>query len=379
MTSERETGAREITRRLRDELARIRTAEAQVEQALQSVRGARRRVEELALSLEMDESRVRELVREEIAAVGAPPARDAEPAAGRAAGPAGLPWRNAPEERSRWSRPAGAGAAAGAAAAGAARHAEASRLAGSGGAAASAGEATADAPGRRERRRLALVAVAAALTVVVVGWLAFRGLRDGVVPGPMVLSDDAGAPAEERGDVAAEGQEEEEGAPPAGEEAGAGPLVTLPPSPEARQQLYDSLFAARSALFAPLLDSVAALTDDRDVEGAVEAWGGDGDLGAKDRDLVQSALVQWILKREIDQRVEVDGELLRNPCRGTSCSALLNMWQMGREAFGFPEMPDDAPTNADLLHTVEAMVVLERMQDLHVGEGVAVGQPRDEG
>ncbi|MBW3534769.1 MAG: hypothetical protein KY453_06050 [Gemmatimonadetes bacterium] len=354
MTIQRDSDNREIARRLRDELARVRTSEAQVEQALQAVRGARRRIEELALSLELEEDRVRTLVRQEMEAVEATGA--AQEAPGRS-GPAGLPWRSPPDGARR--PPSSADT----------RRAPDPTVSAAG-AAASTASTDPDGKALGERRRLALVAVAAAVTVVLVGWLAFQGLRDGVTAPPLLMSDDA--PAEAEAPSARSGEESPtESADPGVDPSVPAVLARLPDAPAAQVQLYDSLFQARSPLFAPLLDSVAAESDARQVTDAVEAWRGDGDLGAKDRDVVQSALVQWILMREIDQRVDVDGELLRNPCRGTSCSALLNIWQMGSEAFGFPEMPDDAPTNTDALRTVEAMLVLERMQDLHVGEGAA--------
>ncbi len=337
MTTEGGVHGPELAQQLRAELARMQRAEDRIEDALLSMRAARRRLEAIAAALERSEARVR-------GALPQAPEQTPDQAPGsRPVGPAGLPWRRGASPG--WPRRDGSGGPP---------NEEATPPAHT---APPATATPAEAERRRQRRRLGLVAIAAAATVAAVGWLAFLGLRGGVVAPPLVVS--GGGPVAPSSPGGAEEAPERTSTPP-------GPLADLPAAPAARRALYDSLAQARSPLFEPLLDSVTATTTHGDVKNAVDAWTSPGEVSAKERDLVEAAMVQWILKREVDQRVELDGELLRNPCRGRSCSALLNLWQMGKDRYNFPPMPDeDATTDTQGLATVQAAVVLHWLQELN--------------
>ena len=51
--------------------------------------------------------------------------------------------------------------------------------------------------------------------------------------------------------------------------------------------------------------------------------------------------------------------MLRNPCRGRSCTALLDLWKSQRQIYGLPAVPADATTDAGALRQAEAAVVLQ--------------------
>ncbi|MSR37163.1 MAG: hypothetical protein EXR95_11080, partial [Gemmatimonadetes bacterium] len=169
------------------------------------------------------------------------------------------------------------------------------------------------------------------------GWLAIRGLGR---QSAATIAADTAAPASPNPAVVAL-----EPAAAAPEPATpAGPLAVLPAEPASRQALYDSLFAARSPVFEQQLAAVGTETSERAVQRAIAAWK-DGQVDAQDADLIHSALLQHVLK-ETDPRIEVDGQVLRNPCRGRSCSALLNVWENQQAKYGLGPVPENAPTDA---------------------------------
>jgi hypothetical protein len=358
----------EMSRRIRDELERIRDAEGRVEDALESVRQARRRVEVIARDLSREELRVRALVRDELrAATGAgtiseaalPPAAELpeveSPRAWRS--DPGVGWARRPVEPEvealplpepiRVNAPVLAPPSLGAT-----RDSDvplpSSRPA---------------EPSLMERRsKLIGIGVAALIAVMLVGWLAIRGFQRDPTPDPAatVVEQEAPPPAPEPvvGPPAQPGEAAPEPAVPATESV----LATLPAEAAGRTALYDSLWTARSPLFEPLVAKVESDSDDRAVERAVAAWR-DGSVDVQEGDLLHSAFVQAALNLRAGRQLELDGQLLRNPCRGGSCTALLDLWRSQRERYGLPEVPSDATTNTTALRQAEVALVLDWMKE----------------
>jgi len=326
---------RAALREMREELERVRRSEDKVAEALGSMRAARGRIEELVKGVMEEDDALRELVREELAAMersggGAPRASEGtrEGAKGSAAaGAAGL-----------FTRP------------GAGPDDEASD--------APTGRNAAPTP-HDDHRPLRMVALASAgvLIVALVAWLAIGAFQTTTETGPVVLGGDTLERRATRPDTA----------PP----AAAAPEVDaerffgqLPEAPSQRAQVYDSLWDARSPLFAALFQRVRAATTSTPVTRALAAWE-IGPLTPLQADLLHSALVQYALRQEMGTALAIDGQILRNPCRGAACSALLNYWETRGEAQGLPPVPEDAPQNTPTLPMVEAILVLRAMEDAH--------------
>lgn len=332
---------REASRQIREELERIRQAEARIAEALGSLRAARTRVEELSRALIAEEQLVREMVREELEAHVEGGAPLGEAAAGDAdrGGVASLFGDAAGE--------ADAGRDAEAAGALEPEHAE------------------------ETRRSFWLVGVAAAsvLAVAFVAWLAVQAFQSGPETQALTLGGDRPVAEEKvpgmpRPDET--GEEPEDPEEVAAEDADRF-FLTLPEPASQRAAVYDSLWTARSPLFRPLLERVAGATETDEVEEAIGAW--EGTLTPLQDDLLRSALVQYVLREEVDGQLVVDGHLLRNPCRASSCSALLNLWESKREEYGLPAVPEDAPRNPTALRVAENVVVLRWLQESHAGGG----------
>jgi hypothetical protein len=139
----------------------------------------------------------------------------------------------------------------------------------------------------------------------------------------------------------------------------------LPESATARAAVYDSLWQARSEVFSPLLEQVEGATEESTVRRAIDAWR-DGTASPLQRDLIHSALVQYSLQQQTGAELVLDGQLLRNPCRGASCSALLNFWENRGSAYGLPPVPEDAPRNTGALRMAESVLVLRTLEDVHL-------------
>lgn len=394
----------EISRRIREELERIRDAEARVEEALETVRQARRRVEVVARELAREEERVRSWVREELKAAGGSgpvgPGSEADASASRtwrsdpalgwstwrdgsgrtregAGGPGSEPPEGAlPEDR----RPAApdverpmpsppmpttmppstppAVPPTGAAQTPAASAPPPPIV---------AVEPATTAPWGR---RIGL-GVVVALAVALIGWFAIRGLQKDSVEKTAAVDTTAHAgPAQ--GAPAAPAPAVAPSAATGDSAKGAGPLAQLPTDASARQALYDSLFTARSPLFEPLLSTIQSESSDKGVQRALTDWKS-GSVDAQDADLIHSAFLQHVLKGEVDPRIEVDGQVLRNPCRGRSCSALLNVWEHQQAKYGLPPVPDNAPTDPRALRQAEAAVVLSWLHDANAPGAPATG------
>jgi hypothetical protein len=321
----------EVVREIREELERIRKAEAKVAESLGGMRASRTRIEELARLLTADERRIRELVREELESQPLPgaPALAGE----RIGGVSSLFQERVPGDEDE-------------------------------------DDATDEVQTPAERvgrHALWLVGVAAACVLAVggVGWLALQTFQGDREADTLTLA--GSDPVEE---------EQMPGIPPAEplDEVDAGEaeqeeterfFVTLPADARLRAAVYDSLFSARSPLFDPLLESVAEATEEGAVEESLGAWQAEGPLGPLEEDLLRAAIVQYVLREEVGGELAVDGQLLRNPCRGSSCSALLNLWESRGGDYGLPPVPEDAPRNPDALRVAENVVVLAWLQETH--------------
>ena len=100
------------------------------------------------------------------------------------------------------------------------------------------------------------------------------------------------------------------------------------------------------------------------VQGSLAAWK-TGSMTALEKDLLHSALVQYALRDLTGADLPLDGQVLRNPCRGPSCTALLHLWQTRAQEYGLPPVPGNAASEPNALRTVENVVVLRRLQGLY--------------
>ena len=348
---------REALRQIREELERLRKTEAQVAESLGAMRAARGRVEELMRGLVVEEEGLRQLVREELnAVVAGKPTPVGEPTSARkgdapAGGVEGLFAGAAP----------GSNADAPTAPPGVSPQEEM--------------EAPETPEGVRPALGLVGVATGSVLVVAVVAWLAVRAFQGGMEPQVISLGGDEPTPQAAPGEPPAldtlpqeapdEAQgEPEEDAPPAAERF----FVMLPAEPNQRAAIYDSLWMARSPLLSPLVERTEELAPDGAVTDATARWRAGAQLTPLQEDILRSALVQTVLRASVDQGLQVDGQLLRNPCRGRSCSALLNLWESRGGSYGLPPVPADAPTNVDAMRRAENVIMLRELERLYLGE-----------
>ena len=166
----------------------------------------------------------------------------------------------------------------------------------------------------------------------------------------------SGAPAAPPApDVAASG---EATAPPAAERVAAPPARTDPAALVAR---YDSMFAAHAPSLGALVDVLDGETRHADVRTAIAAWRL-GRMSDAQRERLHAALVQSALRAEIDSALVIDGNILRAPCGGRSCGALLKLWQERGEALGLPAWSAAAGPDEATIRTVERILVLDRAE-----------------
>ena len=70
-----------------------------------------------------------------------------------------------------------------------------------------------------------------------------------------------------------------------------------------------------------------------------------------------------VLKERVDSTLSIDGSILRDPCGGSSCTALLEYWR-GRD--GAPELPPfptgSALVGPELVGLVERAVLFELVE-----------------
>jgi hypothetical protein len=334
---------REAMREIREELERVRRSEARVAEALGAARAARQRIEELVRSLALEDEGVRDIVREELRAVSAErPAQATDPADDGAASSLFA------------SRPGDDDTEVPTYAAEDEPEAES----------AAAAETLPEG-----HRSLWLVGVAAlsVLVVAAVGWLTYQTFNASAEP-TLTVGGDSAPPLE--GPEAGATGAAEVGAPEGRSAARSEPedperfFTLLPESANARAAVYDSLWQAHSAVFSPLLERVEDATEESTLRRALQAWRA-GTLTPLQRDLVHSAFVQYSLRAQTGANLALDGQLLRNPCRGASCSALLNFWETRGQSLGLPPVPEDAPRNTAALRMAENVIVLRTLEEVH--------------
>lgn len=310
----------DIARRIRDELERIREAERRVEEALESVRQARLRVEVIARDLTREEARVRALVRPTSdpssgvtrsppdALPIAVPSLRVEPAAVVSPVDGDMP-QLSPAAKARWGS-------------------------------------------QDHRARLIAITALVIFAIAGIGWFAVRGFQKDAENITVAAADATQEPVTPAPEPVVTPTE----APDV--------LTSAPADPAALVVLYDSLFAARSPVFDTLLTTVDQQSGERSVKRAVAAWRG-GSVDAQEADLIHSAFVQRVLKLDTDPRIEIDGQLLRNPCRGRSCAALLTFWKAKGIQYGLPQVPSDASTNVTGLRQAEVALVFGWLKEVH--------------
>jgi hypothetical protein len=138
-----------------------------------------------------------------------------------------------------------------------------------------------------------------------------------------------------------------------------------PPTPAERAARWDSLVAARSPALDPLLVRLEAAGPAAPVRAALVAWRGGAALDDPAARRLHDALVQLTLNEVAGSDLALDGVLTREPCGGSSCGALLRVWQEQGEAHGMPAYPADAATDAEALRIAERALLYGRVE----GEG----------
>lgn len=151
------------------------------------------------------------------------------------------------------------------------------------------------------------------------------------------------------------------GDPATSEAAERAPSLPESVEPAALAARYDSLLAAHAPPLGALVDALDGQTPSPDVRTAIAAWRL-GRMSETQRERLHAALVQSVLRAEIDSALVIDGDILREPCGGRSCSALLKLWQQRGEAAGLPAWSAGAAADVATLRTVERILVLERAE-----------------
>jgi hypothetical protein len=177
------------------------------------------------------------------------------------------------------------------------------------------------------------IGLALGLSVFAV-WAVRRG-NDAVIP-PTTVAANAPAPATE-------------------------PAPVQPLAPAQLASRYDSLLAAHAPALAPLVDRLPTETANVRVNAAVEAWRL-GRMTAEQRAHLHTALVQSVLRAEVDSSLLIDGNILRNPCGGRSCTALLDLWRERGAEFGLPAWTTTGAADDATLAVVERVLVLDRAE-----------------
>lgn len=124
---------------------------------------------------------------------------------------------------------------------------------------------------------------------------------------------------------------------------------------------YDSLFEARSPMFDLLIRSVDTGTTNPTVRAAIASWR-EGSMTPTEADRLHVAFLQLVLRDAVDLGLEIDGGILRNPCRGSTCGALLRVWQDRGERMGLPAWHAGVAEDSAAVAVVERMLVLDRLE-----------------
>jgi hypothetical protein len=212
---------------------------------------------------------------------------------------------------------------------------------------------------------LAGVGVVVGLAVGAVGYRTLVGPVDDDTPTAVEAS--APAPPAEGG----------EGTPAAADPAARDPAPLSGTSPSERAALYDSLLDSRSERLVPLIERLEAAGPAVPVAEAARTWRAGGALDAGGRRRLHDALVQLALNDEAGAGLALDGLLTRDPCRGNSCGALLELWRTRGEELGMPELPAEPASDTPTLGVAERVLVLGRLEA--AGPGATEPAPGDTG
>jgi hypothetical protein len=139
------------------------------------------------------------------------------------------------------------------------------------------------------------------------------------------------------------------------------PAPVAPPDPAQLASRYDSLLDAHGRELVRLVDRLPAQTTNAAVNAAVDAWRV-GAMTADQKARLHTALVQSVLRDEVDSTLLIDGNILRNPCGGRSCTALLQLWRERGPEFGLPAWSATGAADGATLAVVERVLVLERAE-----------------
>jgi hypothetical protein len=129
-----------------------------------------------------------------------------------------------------------------------------------------------------------------------------------------------------------------------------------PPDPARLAARYDSLFAGFSPALDGLVRRVEAASRDQTVRTAIAAWRL-GQISPELAGRLHSAFVQISLRDAIDSTLAVDGGILRDPCSGSSCGALLRLWRESGARYALPPFPGE-PVDAAQLAIAERALIM---------------------
>ena len=147
----------------------------------------------------------------------------------------------------------------------------------------------------------------------------------------------------------------------AGEVVGAGvdaaetTAPALPGFPPAAPSLagpaarFASFFASRDRR----LGGVLATAPPSIRAAALDSWAADGAVEA-----AYDFLVQLALRGLADSTLEIDGAILRSPCRGQTCGTLIEHWRAHRGDARYPPLGPDPAADAAALAQVERILIL---------------------
>jgi hypothetical protein len=146
--------------------------------------------------------------------------------------------------------------------------------------------------------------------------------------------------------------------------AGATPAATVaapaaapaPPDPARLAARYDSLFANFSPALDGLVRRVEAASRDQTLKTAIAAWRL-GQISPELATRLHSAFVQISLRDAVDSTLAVDGGILRNPCSGSSCGAMLRLWRESGARYDLPPFPGE-PVDAARLAIAERALIM---------------------
>jgi len=130
----------------------------------------------------------------------------------------------------------------------------------------------------------------------------------------------------------------------------------LPVDPTARAAAYESMLTSGSPDLAPLIERLEAAGPAGDVRTSIAAWR-IGRMTPAHAERLHSAFVQLSLRENGATGLVIDGQILRDPCRGTSCGALLELWQRTPSTAGWPAYGAGSAADTAAVRRVERLLV----------------------